>query len=288
MFSRLRNYIAGRLASAKQARPVGTNRYADQGPVAIGRLHVETREVSPETGKPTEEWQTHSDDTNLVLMQAERLMAQAIIAAADSALNYIELGDPTAPATPPALADLGLQQSTGQRKAFSSLVANVNVVTATSIWSTAEGNGFTYTEAGLFTGVLGAGLIFARKTFAGITKSNSFEMRMTWYITFLVQTSGSDCAGVSLIGPGTVANDTIYVAAGGEASVSATFDFVVGANNVDVFLNGQRLVRGRQYLEAVSPLNAPIGGPPTNKGINLIGFTLDAGWVVYLVQRTLA
>jgi hypothetical protein len=82
---------------------------------------------------------------------------------------------------------------------------------------------------------------------------------------------------------------TIYVSAGGgENSVAATFDFAVGANHVDVFLNGQRQVPSKDYNEAgAGALTAPIGGPPLNKGVNLT-FALNPGDEVFLIIRTLA
>ena len=223
-------------------------------------------------------------------------MAQMAIGAANSALSYIELGDPTAPATPPALSDVTLQQTTGVRKA-ATVTAVANVVTAEVTWTSAEANGFTFTEAGLFNGTLGSGSMFARKAFSGITKSAAFEMRFTWLITFLVNTQGGDCSGISLLGPSTVTAFTVYNSGastsgvGLEASVAATFDFTVGANHVDVFLNGVRLVPGVHYTEAAAPLTAPIGGIAGNKGVNFNGFVLTVSPFVdqvFLIQRTLA
>lgn len=259
----------------------------DMMPNARGRLMVELRKVAPDGSKG--EWVTHEDDDNLVVTQAERLMANMAAGIANSAINYIELGDPAFPANSPNLSDITLQQTTGERKTATVTVSG-NVLTAEVTWTTAEANGFSFTEAGLFIGILGAGSMFARKTFNTIVKTAAFEMRFTWLITFLVNASGSgDCAGVALVGPSVTANETIYTAVGAEASVAATFDFTVGAALVDVFLNGQRLVRGTQYIEiAAGGLTAPVGGPAGNKGIDFIGFTLLAGDVVYLVQRTLS
>lgn len=292
MLNKTKAYIESRKQALVASRGDTKPGVRDRGPIAIGRLMVQTRAVDPTTGAKGE-WETKVDDSNLVVTQAENLMAQMAIGATNSALNYIELGNPPFPANPPQLTDLGLQASTGVRMALSPLTASGNVVTAVADFGTAVGNGFTYTEAGLFTGPFGAGLMFARKTFQGITKTNSFEMKFTWFITFLVNTTGGECAGISLIGPSTVSALTIYNAAGGEASVAATFDFAVNANNVDVFLNGQRLYPGVQYQEAAAgSLNAPVGGPAGNKGVNFIGFTLQGpvgptpGDSVLLIQRT--
>jgi hypothetical protein len=264
----------------------GVSLFGDRMPGPSGHLRVETREVTPHG--VTGPWVTHEDDPNLVVTLAESLMANAMAGVINSALNYIELGDPTFPANPPALGDITLQQTTSVRKAVS-ITVNGNILTAETTFLTTEGNGFTYTESGLFTGPFAAGSMFARKTFNPIIKTSSFEMRFTWIITFLVNpTSSGDCAGIALIGPSTVVNETIYESLlGGEASVAATFDFAVGAGHIDFFINGQRMVRTQQYLEAGPPLTAPIGGPAGNKGVNLISFTLIPGDVCYLVQRTI-
>jgi hypothetical protein len=293
VFDKARAYVQRRIAAINARRSIVPRsftglRNSDQGPAARGQLVVEIRPVNPETGQPGP-WIPLVDDKNLVVTQAESLMAQMAINQGpgnnNSALGYIELGDPVTPAAP-TLADTNLQASTGQRKVVA-VTATGNQVKAEATWSTAEGNGFTYTEAGLFNGLLGLGLMFARKTFAGIAKTNAFELRFTWYITFLVNTSGGDCSGIALIGPSTVSAYTFYTAVGGEASIAATFDFTAGANHVDVFLFGQRQVPGINYNEAGPPLNAPIGGPPANKGVNLIAWTLNPLDEILLVHRTL-
>jgi hypothetical protein len=261
--------------------------YGDRMSGPRGQLRVETREVTP--SGLVGPWATHEDDPNLVVTQAERLMANAMGGVLNSAFNYIELGDPTFPANPPQLSDIALQQTTAVRKAVV-ITINGNVLTAETTFLTTEGNGFTYTEAGLYTGPFAAGSIFARKTFNPIIKTASFEMRFTWIVTFLVNPAGGgDCAGVALVGPTTIANETIYESlVGGEASMAATFDFAVGSGHLDFFINGQRMVRSRQYLEANPALAAPIGGPALNKGVNFIGFTMIPGDVGYLVQRTIS
>lgn len=267
---------------------MGVSLFGDRMPGPRGHLRVETQEVSPD-GTPLGPWVVHEDHKNLVVTQAEGLMADAMAGVANAALNYIELGDPAFPANPPQLSDLFLQQTTAVRKAVS-ITVNNNILTAETTFLTSEGNGFTYTEAGIFTGPFASGTMFARKTFNPIVKTSSFQMKFTWIITFVVNPSGSgDCAGISLVGPQTVVNETIYTSgAGGEASVAATFDFAVGAGHLDFFLNGVRKVRGLEYVEAGPPLSAPIGGPPGNKGVNLVAFFLAPGDVAYLVQRTIS
>jgi len=269
----------------------GTHLWGDRMPGPSGRLKVAIRETGKADWDERHDtgWFPLVDGDNLVVTQAERLMANAMAGVPNSAFNYIELGDPAFPAQFPQLSDISLEQTTNVRKA-AIVTVNGNIVTSEVTFLTLEGNGFTYTEAGLFTAPFAAGSMFARKTFNPIIKTAAFEMRFTWLITFLVNPQGSgDCAGVALVGPQTVANETIFESiVGGEASVAATFDFAVGAGHIDVFLNGNRLVRSRQYLEANAPLTAPVAGPPLNKGVNLVGFTLVATDVVYLVQRTIS
>jgi len=254
---------------------------------ARGAVTVQRRFVSPE-GAAIGGWETVFFDNNLVVTQAELLMAQMAIASPNSGLNYIELGDPSPSATPPQLNNTGLEQTTGDRKAVA-LTVNGNIVTAEATWTTAEANGPTFTEAGLFTGPFGAGSMFARKTFTGIFKTAAFEMRFTWLITFLVNTQGGDCAGIALTGPATVASHTLATAAGGEVSVAATFDFVPNANILDVFLNGQRLNPGIHYVESGPPLALPqLGGAPgVSKGVNLT-FALIPLDDVLLVHRAIS
>lgn len=262
--------------------------YGDRvGPkFAKGFVTVDMRPLLPDgTFGP---WATVHAAPNLVVTQAEIGMARMAAGIANSPLNYIELGDP-APATAPTLDDTNLQQTTSQRKAVAPTVSG-NVVTCEATWLTSEGNGPTYTEAGLFTGPFAGGLMFARKTFAGITKTNAFEMRFTWLITFLINANGGDCAGIALLGPSTVAAHTLYTSpTGGEVSVAATFDFVPNANLIDVFLNGQRLNPGIHYVESGAPLATPQGGGVVgvSKGVNLL-FTLLPGDEVLLVHRSIS
>ena len=166
---------------------------------ATGAVTIQKRRVDPDTGAVLGPWQTVHFDPNLIVTQAEGRMAQMAIGAANSALNYIELGDPGPTATPPQLTDTQLEQTTAERKAVG-LTASGNIVTAEATFGTGDANGFTFTEAGLFTGPFAGGVMFARKTFSGIFKTAAFEMRFTWLITFLVQTQGGDCAGIALTG----------------------------------------------------------------------------------------
>jgi hypothetical protein len=111
--------------------------------------------------------------------------------------------------------------------------------------------------------------MFARKTGFSIAKTAAFSMTFTWTLTFSVIDACADaCNGVSLMGASAIVEDYIYDAVGGESQVTVPIDFVIGANRLHVFLNGQRLYYTRHYIESAI-------GP--NKGVILQGFTLSAG-----------
>ena len=143
-------------------------------------------------------------------------------------------------------------------------------MTFQATWGAAEGNGFTFTEAGLFTNPFGLGTMFARKTGFSITKTNAFSMTFTWALTFSVlDACAESCHGISLVGSSYTVEDYIYDAVGGETQVVVPIDFTVGAKRLQVYLNGQRLYYQRHYIEAV------IGA---NKGVQLQGgLTLSGG-----------
>jgi len=283
---------------AKQARGGGPNMVhhgtaLDSGPNAVGVLTIETRPAD-KVGDDSA-WEIHSQGGNLVVSQAEVITAACLAGVPNNTINYMELGNPGPPATTPQLSDIALEKTTGERK-VATVTQTGNILTAEVTWGAGEATGYVFTEAGLFVGILGAGSMFARKAFSAITKTGAFEMRLTWLITLLVAPQGGgDCAGVAITGPSVIAPETIYVATGGEASVAATFDFTPGANHIDVYLNGVRLINTVHYVEAgAGSLAAPVGGPAGNKGINLASFILSGvvgttpADVVHIVHRTLA
>jgi hypothetical protein len=92
-------------------------------------------------------------------------------------------------------------------------------------------------------------------------------------------TSGQDgaCAGVALTSAGIVTEDYIYDSvSGGETEITVPIDFPIGGKMLDVYLNGQRLVYTRQYIEAT------VSG---QKGIQFQSFSLNSSDVVYIVFR---
>jgi len=278
---RLRAGLLARIRPAKMSvpdpkKPTLGHHSMDEGPKVEGFLVVKKVYVKPGTEEPTgeEEVVVQGDvlpGKNLVVTQAQNLMAAMAAGLPNSPFNYIELGDP-APPNAPTLSDTTLQQTTGQRKA-STITVSQNIVNCVSTWLAAEGNGFIYTEAGLYTGPFGAGVMFARKAGFSIAKNNSFQLQFSWFVVFRVQdTSAPGITGITLVGSTGTIEDYIFVAAGGEASVVVPIDFVVGAKRLEFFLQGQRMVPTRQYTEAVIGLN---------KGVNLIAFTLVAGDVCY-------
>ena len=124
--------------AAKFSAAIGTEEVV-QGP-AEGRVLIEktyadgTKEVV-------------LDEKNLVVTQAESAMVQFSLGL--RTMSYIELGDHPTPSAPD-LADIALAQTTGERKAISGNT-NGNMAEYTAEWTMGEGNGFSYTEAGLFT-----------------------------------------------------------------------------------------------------------------------------------------
>jgi|GEM_PF-1881243 len=252
---------------------------ADQAPFAQGFVKVEKIFVKPGTEEPTGEREVVVQEEadlpgpNLVVTQARILMAAMAAGVANSPLDYIELGDPAVP-NPPQLADTNLQQTTGQRKSFVPTQPQ-NTVQCVATWGAGEGNGFTYTEAGLFTGPTGSGTMFARKSGFSITKTNSFQLQFTWIIIFDVQDAQSaGCSGVSLIGSSGIVEDFIYTTVGGETEVSVPIDFTIGAKRLMVYYNGQRLIPPDQYNESTT-------GGGTAKGITLNGWSPIAGRKFY-------
>lgn len=245
----------------------------DLASVAEGHVLIETRNVNPDGSRS--DWKKVHEAHNLVVTQAENLLAHMAAGTANAAINYIELGDPLVPSEP-ELTDTNLQQTTGERKAVTPVVSG-SQVQFTATWLAADGNGFTFTEAGLFTGPFALGTMFARKSGFSIPKTLAFELRFTWTLRFDVSAGGGGgCSGIAVLGPSTVTDDYLYVAAGGETSVTIPFDFTVGAKHLDVFLNGVRLVYTTQYVEATV-------GP--SKVINFVAFALIAGDQIYVVQR---
>jgi hypothetical protein len=234
----------------------------DVAPVAKGKVTVTLREEA--TGK---EIVVLEEEDNLVVSQAGALMAAMAAGAANAEIGYVELGDP-APATPPSLTDTILEQTTGQRKAVTYSLAS-NVVTFQATWAAGDGNGLTYTEAGLFTNPFGAGTMFARKTGFSIAKTVAFSMTFTWALTFsVVDACAESCHGISLVGSSYTVEDFIYDAAGGETQVVVPIDFVVGAKRLQVYLNGQRIYYQRHYIESTIGINK---GIIFQGGLTLIG-----------------
>lgn len=219
--------------------------------------------------------ETLVDDKNLVVSQAETIMPQMAVGL--RSFSYIELGD-ASPVTPPAMDNISLEATTGERKVVSNAISG-NTISLEAIWALAEGNGYSFTEAGLFTIPFGAGLLFARKTFPAITKTAAFALKFTWTIAFFIEVGSNSPFGVQLIGQSAITTDYLYTAIGGEATIVVPIDFVIGNKSLDVSLNGQVLAYGDAYFET------SIGAL---KGISFIGFTLLAGDKVYVKQIKLS
>lgn len=263
------------LAKAKKAAQL-LNRIAEEesAPRVVGSVEIFTK-------RPDEDWVCVHEEHNLVVSQAENLMAHMAAGTSNAEIGEIRLGDP-ATASTPDLADTALDQHVAA--ADKSVTASVTDGTVTFTASYAVGDAVQvdpYTEAGLFTA---AGSMFARKAGFSIVKTGSIEMRFVWTLRFSVSAqSGSQCSGASLYPAATVTQDYVYTATGSETYVVVPFDFTPTAKHLDVFLNGQRLVYTDDYIEST---NADGSG---NKGIIFQGgltlTTSPSADVVYFVLR---
>lgn len=256
---------------------------ADQVSVPVtGRVEIELNYADGR--KELHAFPDEVGDANLVVRQAESLMAAMSAGEANSAFNYIELGNPVGPIAPD-YTDTGLERPVpviegGPQQKSVAITRATKVVTCEAVWAVGDGNGITYTEAGLFTGPFGAGTMFARKLIGSITKTGAFSMTFRWILTFNIPIPGSDgCQGVALIGNAVVVTqEQTFVAVGGETEISATFDFVVGDHRTDLYLNGVHLIPATHYVEmATLPISGLKGFDFTGAGI-----VLKLGDVIYL------
>lgn len=287
---RLRELMRGRKAASGPRQRVGGS---DVGPLCRGEVTIETRERR-EDGT-VGEWSVHQKDSNLVVTQAEALMAAMSIGSAnhfDTATAYMQVGeDGTAPALDNTALLTPVAPAAGGTKVLGSATAAGSVATLQATWAigdTLDGYGLPLSEVGLFVGGAGApitgGTMFARKVFNPITKTGAFDLRITWAITFNVSQNSDSCTNISLIGPSTVTSEFIAtegVTAGftvASTFIAMPFDFAVGGGHIDVYQNGVRKLRSLEYIEATS------GGA---KGISFIT-PVVANDVWYFVHRVLS
>ena len=256
---------------AREDKTFSSVSYAEEGAQALqGSLKIE--KVYPD-GKR----ETLVDEKNLVVDQAGTIMAQMSLGL--RTMSYIELGDAPVPVPPPSKDDVSLAQTTGVRKAITGNFTG-NVATYEATFTTAEANGLTLTEAGLFSTPFGTGLLFARKVFDPIAKNSSFAIDFTWGIAYGVAEGNDGCTGVALLGNSVITQDFFFTSpAGGETEVLVPIDFVIGSKQLDVFLNGVRLVYGVSYLEATVGIG---------KGVQFQGFSLIQDDEIYVVKRSLS
>lgn len=243
---------------------------SDEAPAVEGFVTIEIQ-------REGQDWEVVHQDNNLVVTQAENLMANMAAGVTNAEIAEIWLGDASSPSAP-SLGQTELDSFVaGENYAVTASVASGTVQFTASL-TTADGNGNTFTEAALYTGT---NMMFARKSGFSIAKTNSFALRFTWTLRFSVQSgNGSECSGASLYGPGVAVEDYVYTASGGEADTPVPIDFAVGAKHLDVFINGQRQVYGTHYIES-----ATTGGGSNQKGVDWQSFTLNASDVVYVVHR---
>jgi len=89
--------------------------------------------------------------------------------------SHIALGDQVSP-TAPTPSDTALE-SEQYRDALTKSAPQSKKVEYSMTLTTAQGNGYTYTEVGAFNDPA-AGTMFNRQTFTGVAKTASIEMRI--------------------------------------------------------------------------------------------------------------
>lgn len=165
----------------------------------IGQVKIYTQKIG-------EEKKLYFSDSNLVVNSGREIFTNLIQSSPTAyAIQEFKAGDGLHGGTvlipgPPDINDLDLQSprfptpTTGKAidsyTFFGTEVANPlsydhSVVIAFSM-GLAEGNGYTYTEFGLFTNTTSPNLMFSEITFLGIVKDASVEISAEWTIAMLV------------------------------------------------------------------------------------------------------
>ena len=139
-----------------------------------------------ETRKPDGEWITRIKARNLIVITGIELVRD-LIGGTGHRPSHIGLGT----GVTPVLAT----DTTIETEAFRGLITTRNDLAAAIEFQLflglSDGNGFTYTEAGILeTGfqngsVNDPAILFARSIFTGITKTISIELTITWTITIV-------------------------------------------------------------------------------------------------------
>lgn len=243
----------------------------DIAPLMRGRVEIDVFEVAPDGTKKLVE---RHGDHNMIVAKGPYIMANClggithpnfIIGGVQWGTGGHVVGDPNTP-VPPDPTDLTLETFVLETVISGSSVGDTYIQFESQM-SAGQGNGNVFTEAGLvITGV--TKLMFARKTFPGITKTANRVLTVRWIISFIQNTLGSDCQGVGLFGqlsPIRQYRYTIPVSPTSYTDITVPLTWTPGLNRLWVWRNGKRVFNGEAYVE-----NHPIGiisiNPPVVPG----------------------
>lgn len=238
----------------------------DIAPLIQGRVEIDVHEVQEDGSTKLVEQYTDDvviegfpyDPKNTIVAKAPNIMANALagITNPDFVIGGVQwgtgghvVGDPSTP-IPPTAGDLTLETFVLETSIASSSIGDTFVQFESAL-STSQGNGNVFTEAGLvITGV--AKLMFARKTFPGITKTSNRTITLRWIISFLQNAQGSDCQGVGLFGQLGPIRQFRFVVPSSPSSftdITVPLAWTPGLNRLWVWRNGKRVFDGETYVE---------------------------------------
>jgi hypothetical protein len=227
----------------------------DVAPLMQGEVQIEVHEEQPDGSKVLVE---SFSEKNLIVAKAPEIMANALagISHPDFTIGGVQwgtgghvAGDPSTP-IPPSTGDLALETFVLETAILSSTIGDTYVQFESQM-TTSQGNGNVFTESGLV--IVGASkLMFARKTFPGITKTSNRTITMRWIISFLQNTTGSDCQGIGLFGQLGPIRQYRYTVPGVPPSfteIVVPLSWSPGLNRLWVWRNGKRVFDGAAFTE---------------------------------------
>lgn len=230
--------------------------HIDRAPGIRGEVHIQVHEVQKDGSKKLVE---EFSEKNMIVAKAPLILANCLGGiSADYVINRIEwgtgghvTGDPTTP-VPPDATDLVLEEPVGPGLYTTvTPTAGDTYVQFEAEMDSATGNGNVYTEIGLI--ITGASkLMFARKTFPGITKTADRVLTVRWIISFIQSSTSSDCQGVGLFGQLSPILQYLYTIPASPLSYTAITVPLVwpsGLNRLFVYRNGKRIFNGEAYTE---------------------------------------
>lgn len=228
----------------------------DAFPMIRGEFHVLVNEIQPDGSKKVVE---EYSEKNLIVANAPAILANCLAGVnTNYGIGFVQWGtgghvsgDPSTP-VPPDVADTALETYVLSTAVDSPPTIGTTYVQFEAEMDTATGNGNVFTEAGLVTANASSNLMFARKTFPGITKTSDRTLTVRWIISFIQTSTGSDCQGVGLFGQLTPIRQYRYTVPAAPASYTEIIVPLVwpsGLNRLFVYRNGKRIFNGETYTE---------------------------------------